>query len=59
MDYIKIFNPKQAAFYITRGVRCVDVYYTDKFIWVFRLDDTKAAWEEWKTGGVKVEGFRY
>ena len=57
MEYIKIVNAKQAAFYLTRGLKCVDVLYTTRFVYVFKADETKELRKEWKSTHVKVDGF--
>ena len=53
--YIPILNPKQAAFYWSRGVKFKDVYldrdsHTNEpiIIFVFKRDETYLLYKEWQ-----------
>ena len=52
--YIPIVNPKQAAFYWSRGVKPIDIYPsvdtrtdTPIIVFLFNRDDTYTLYKEW------------
>lgn len=51
MSEVKIVNPKQCAFYVSGGVKPIDLYVDDntgRLVYLFDVAATKHMWEEWK-----------
>lgn len=52
METVKIVNPKQCAFYISGGVKPIDLIVdniTGRLIYLFDTNSTKEMWELWRT----------
>lgn len=51
MSTVKIVNPKQCAFYISGGIKPLDLLVdenTGRLIYLFDTATTKDLWEVWK-----------
>ena len=48
MEKLNIVNIRQASMYIKNGVKPVDVYYTDKLVFVFKKSDTEDVFKQWR-----------
>lgn len=51
MSTVKIVNPKQCAFYISGGIKPLDLLVdenTGRLIYLFDMAATKDLWEVWK-----------
>nr|DAE47348.1 MAG TPA: hypothetical protein [Caudoviricetes sp.] len=51
MSTVKIVNPKQCAFYISGGIKPLDLLVdenTGRLIYLFDMVATKDLWEVWK-----------
>lgn len=51
---VKITNYKQAGFYISQGVKPIDVIYTNKIVFIFNEESTKDVWNTWRTCRVEM-----
>ena len=49
MEKVNIVNIRQASLYIKHGLKPIDIFYTDKIVFVFYADETKELFELWKT----------
>lgn len=48
-EYITIVNPKQAKRYMkVKGLHCECYWNEDKFVYKFKREETKEAWELWR-----------
>ena len=49
-EEIKIINKWQVVFYLKKGVTPirVELGYNDRLVFVYRKEDTKEVWQEWK-----------
>lgn len=54
METVKIVNLTQASFYLKKGIKPVDVYYTDRIVFVFNKKKTKDVWEHWRKNRVEL-----
>ncbi|WP_041712921.1 hypothetical protein [Cellulosilyticum lentocellum] len=47
-ETVKITNYKQASYYIKEGIKPIDVFYTDKIVFVFNTESTQKVWSLWR-----------
>ena len=53
-EIVKITNYKQASYYIREGVKPVDLFYTDRIVFVFNAEETKPVWDKWRTHEAEI-----
>lgn len=53
-DVVQIVNYKQASYYISKGVKPIDILYTSKIVFIFKVSDTKEVWNDWKTKRIEL-----
>ena len=48
VDVVRIVNLKQISVYIQNGVKPIDIYFTDKLVFVFNKNETGELFDRWK-----------
>ena len=48
VDIVRIVNLKQIGVYIQNGIKPIDIYFTDRLVFVFNKDETGELFERWK-----------
>ena len=48
VDIVRIVNLKQIGVYIKNDIKPIDIYFTDRLVFVFNKDETGELFERWK-----------
>lgn len=48
VNVVRIVNLKQISTYIKNGIKPIDIYCTDRLVFVFNKDETGELFERWK-----------
>lgn len=48
METVKIVNINQASKYIQHGIKPIDIYYTNKLVFLFDKKQTQEVFNKWR-----------
>lgn len=58
-ETVALTNQKQVGFYVSRGVKPIDIKYTNRLVYIFKSEDTMDVWNKWRTTSVILPHSRY